>query len=119
MDSQTNTVSVPSSLSGINRRRAVLFTITIAAIIVVAWFLVKQFMPNGSSVYEERAVIIDQIANESIQYGETTNVTKRPTLDQIQMESMIPARKKGAPDTSPTAEEKQAVIDALISSSTQ
>lgn len=119
MDSQTNTVSVPSSMSDTKKRKIVLVAFIILAVIVVGWLLIKNFSSSDSSVYEERAVVIDQIAAESTQYGETTNVIKGSTLDQIQMESMIPARKKGAPETGPTPEEKQAVIDTLISSSTQ
>ncbi len=119
MDSQTPTSSVPSSISDVKKRRMVAVAFILCAAFVVGWLLYQNFGPASSSLYEERAVIIDQIANESIQYGETTNVTKRPILDQIQKESTIPSQKKATPDNTVTLEEKQSVIDSIMSSSSQ
>ncbi len=119
MDSQTPISSVPSSIPDAKKRRMVAVAFVLCAAVVVGWLLYQNFGSSNSSIYEERAVIIDQIANESIQYGETTNVTKRPILDQIQKESTVPSQKKATPENTVTLEEKQSVIDSIMSSSSQ
>ena len=100
------------------KRKALLVTIIVVAVIAVGWVVYKNFMTNGSSIYEERAGVIDQIANGSIQYGNTSD-SKSAAINAIQKDSAVPSAKKATPQNTTTQAEKQAIIDGIQSSSTQ